>query len=183
MEISIHQDHWLNENDIRYIKQLFYSFLYCNIYKWALPIFSCNVVWLSDRVIHGCHHKIFHFLFCISYNHSHTSIFDQFRVSYIYVYLSMIYMYYMLHNLTWIRIKIYLPYLRQPVYTSYLLSMFKHLPLCEHRRLVVRDDGFLLKNTIRKKRGFKSTWTSRGHSSRICVYVYKCRFHILQSCY
>ena len=105
------------------------------------------------------------------------------RFFYIYVYLSMIYMHYMLDNLTWIRIKIYLPYLRQPVYTSYLLSMFKHLPLCEHRRLVVRDDGFLLKNTIRKKRGFKSTWTSRGHSSRICVYVYKCRFHILQSCY
>ena len=99
------------------------------------------------------------------------------------IYLSIIYIHCTLDNLTGIRTKIHLPYLRQPVYTSYLLSMFKHLPLCEHRRLVVRDDGFLLKNTIRKKRGFKSTWTSRGHSSRICVYVYKCRFHILQSCY
>ena len=101
---------------------------------------------------------------------------------YIYIYIY-IYIHCTLDNLNRIRIKIHLPYLRQPVYTSYLLSMFKHLPLCEHRRLVVRDDGFLLKNTIRKKRGFKSTWTSRGHSSRICVYVYKCRFHILQSCY
>ena len=54
--------------------------------------------------------EYFIFLFCIGYNHSHTSIFDQLikRAIYICIYLSMIYMHYMFDNLTLIRIKVIL---------------------------------------------------------------------------